>query len=374
MASSEMQITALDIRCCRAPGALAPDALRKGDGDDGLEFLVYTLHCADGASASMFGFAGRSARGAGHMAAASLRPFLIGRNALDREAIWQDWRVADRWWHHLPFYLYGPLDTCQWLVGAQAAGQPLWRYIGGARREVPVYASSLVLPDAQAYADEARAVQDAGLRGYKIHPPGQSLGEDIEIHEAVRDAVGPEFPLMSDPVACYTLEEAVRLGRVLERLDYLWLEEPLPDEHFGALKELARVLDIPVVGTEVLTRHPYSVAECIADRVVDAVRADVSWSGGVTGALKTARLAEAFHVNCELHTTIFHPLEMANLHLAGAMSNCSFFEVLWPLDRFDFGLAGGLPIHQGMARLGDAPGLGAALDWEFIDRCTIEEL
>ncbi|MXQ07428.1 mandelate racemase [Alphaproteobacteria bacterium GH1-50] len=322
----------------------------------------------------MFGFAGRSAIGAGHMAAASLRPFFVGRNALDREALWHDWRVADRWWHHLPFYLYGPVDTCLWILGAEAAGQPLWRYIGGARQELPVYASSMVLADADAYAVEARAVHAAGLKAYKIHPPGRSLAEDIEIHEAVRDAVGPDFALMSDPVACHTLEEAVRFGRVLERLGYLWLEEPLPDENFSALRELTRVLDIPVVGTEVLTKHPYSVAECIRDRVVDAVRADVSWSGGITGALKTARLAEAFHMNCELHTTIFHPLELANLHLAGAVRNNSYFELLWPTEPFSFGLETPLPVTDGIARLGEAPGLGIGLDWDMIDACTIEEL
>lgn len=367
-----MKITSLDIRCCRYEQAVIPGAaMRDGMALQGLEFLVYTLGTESGQSASMFGFAGRSALGAGHMAAASLRPFLIGRNALDREQIWHDWRVADRWWHHLPIYMFGPVDCCLWLLGAQAANQPLWRYIGGARASIPVYASSLVLEDAEAYAREACDVRDAGMKAYKIHPPGRSLDEDIEIHRAVRHAVGPEFTLMSDPVAPYTLEQAIRMGRELEGLSYLWLEEPLPDENFGALKELTRVLDIPVVGTEVLAKHPYSVAECIAGRVVDAVRADVSWTGGITGALKTARLAEAFHMNCELHTTIFHPLELVNLHLCGAVKNNSYFEVLWPMESFNFGLKDGLPISDGIASLPLAPGLGADLDWDFIENATI---
>ncbi len=289
----------------------------------------------------------------------------------DREAIWHDWRTADRWWHHLPIYAFGPVDCCLWLLAAEAAGQPLWRFIGGARDKVPAYASSLVLADADAYAAEALAVREAGLKAYKIHPPGKSLAEDIEIHRAVRDAVGDDFALMSDPVQPYTFDEALRLGRELERLNYLWLEEPLPDEAFGALRELTRILDIPVVGTEVLAKHPYSVAECIATRVVDAVRADPSWSGGVTGTLKTARLAEAFHMNCELHTTIFHPLEMVNLHLAGAIRNCTYFEVLWPMETFAFGLDRPLPIRDGIAHLPDTPGLGAGLDWDLIDAATI---
>lgn len=370
-----MRIASLDIRACRHDPAIVPGAaMRDGQARDGLEFVVYTVKTECGLSASMFGFAGKSALGAAHQAAASLRPFLEGRNALDREAAWHDWRTADRWWHHLPIYAYGPVDCCLWLLGAEAAGQPLWRYIGGARGEVPVYASSLVLEDAAAYATEATAVRDAGMKAYKIHPPGRSLTEDIAIQQAVREAVGPDFALMSDPVQPYTLEEAVRLGRELERLGYLWLEEPLPDEAFGAMRELTRVLDIPVVGTEVLAKHPYSVAECIATRCVDAVRADPSWTGGVTGTLKTARLAEAFHMNCELHTTIFHPLELVNLHLCGAVRNCSYFELLWPTDTFAFGLDTPLPVADGLARLPETPGLGAGLDWNLIDNATLAEV
>jgi L-alanine-DL-glutamate epimerase-like enolase superfamily enzyme len=370
-----VQIAGLDIRACRHTGSPVQGAsMRDGQTQDALEFLVYTLRTECGQSASMFGFAGRSALGAGHLAAASLRPFFAGRNVLDREAAWQDWRVSDRWWHHLPIYSYGPVDCCLWILAAQDAGQPLWRYIGGAREQVPVYASSMVLPDAQAYAAEACEVQAAGMKAYKIHPPGKSLAEDIEIHRAVRAAVGPDFALMSDPVAPYTLEQALRLGRVLEELDFQWLEEPLPDEAFGALRELTRILDIPVVGTEVLPKHPYSVAECISNRVVDAVRADPSWSGGVTGTLKTARLAEAHHMNCELHTTIFHPLELVNLHLNGAISNSSYLELLWPTDQFAFGLASPLPISGGVATMPLGAGLGIDLDWDMIDNATIAEL
>ena len=72
---------------------------------------------------------------------------------------------------------------------------------------------------------------------------------------------------------------------------------------------------------------------------------------GITGTLKTARLAEAHHMNCELHTTIFHPLELVNLHLNGAIGNSSYFELLWPMQPFAFGLDAPLPIENGIARM-----------------------
>ncbi|PHS07269.1 MAG: mandelate racemase [Blastopirellula sp.] len=370
-----MRISDVEIRCCRHKGlTLTADSFRDGATIDGLEFLVLTVKTESGLSASMFGFAGRSALGAGHLAASSLRPLLVGRNALDREAIWKAYRVADRWWHHLPIYTFGPADICLWLLGAQAANQPLWRYLGGARKEVPVYCSSLVLPDADVYVAEALAVKNEGYKAYKTHPPGKSLKQDIEIHEAIRDAVGEDFDLMADPVAPYTLEEAIQFGRALERLNFKWLEEPLPDESFSALRELTRVLEIPVLGTEVLAKHPYSVAECIATRVVDIVRADVSWTGGVTGVMKTAHLAEAFHMNCEIHSSIFHPLELVNLHVNGAVNNSTYLELLYPTNSFEFGLAEPLPISNGIATLPEGSGLGIEFDWDMIDNATFARL
>lgn len=371
-----MKISSVNIRACHRPAERVTAQALRGGNFRGFDFLVITLNTDSGLSSSMFGFAGRSAMGAGYQAADVLRPFFLGRNPLERERLWHDFRVADRWWAHQPIYAYGPFDVCCWLLGALAAGQPLFEYLGAARRSLPTYLSSMVLPEPADYATEALAARAAGFKGYKLHTPGVSLEKDLLAHRLVREAIGEDssFKLMSDPVAAFNLEQAIRFGRALEQLDYHWLEEPIADEHTHALRELSRVLDIPIVGTEVLAKHPYSVAECISQRVVDRVRADVSWSGGVTGAIKTARLAEAFGMNCELHTTIFLPLELANLHVAAAVHNCEFFELLGPTEIFGFGLTEPFPIRDGIVHLPAGPGLGMELDWDEIDRCTIATL
>ena len=99
-------------------------------------------------------------------------------------------------------------------------------------------------------------------------------------------------------VAPYTFEQALRFGRELEKLNYYWYEEPLYDENFHGLRELPRILDITIIGTELIEKPHYSVAEVISTRVVDMVRTDVCMSGGITPTIKTARLAESFGVQC----------------------------------------------------------------------------
>ena len=169
-----MKITDVEVRCCRrAPDAFDTSAFRTGDFA-AFQFLVITLKTDDGFTGSTFGFAGRSAEGAGKLIADTLRPFMLGRDPRDREKAWHEFRTADRWWGHLPIYGYGPFDTCQWLLSAEAAGQPLYKYLG-AYRTWPVYASSMILKEPADYAREALRAKAEGLKAYKLHTPAKTL-------------------------------------------------------------------------------------------------------------------------------------------------------------------------------------------------------
>ena len=368
-----MKITNIEIRMCRHANQVMKDSeMRDGKKSD-LEFLVITFHTDEGLTSSTFGFAGRGAKMAGEIANSIFKPFFIGRDPLYREKHWHEYRMADRWWNHAPIYSYGPFDINCWLLSSLQANQPLYKYIGAYRDKVPIYGSSLVLDSPEAYAKEACEYKEKGFQAYKLHPPG-NYEFDLDAHKKVREAVGNSFKLMSDPVAPYTFEEALRFGRELEKLNYYWYEEPLFDENFHNLRELTRILDIPIIGTEVIAKHPYSVAECISTRVVDMVRADVSWSGGITATMKTAHLAESFGVQCEIHTAIYHPLELVNLHCCAAIKNSEFFEVLVPYEYFNFGLTDSIKVENGYAHLPSKSGLGIDLDWDFIDNTTFKKI
>jgi len=365
-----MRVTDVEVRVCRNEREAMSDTEMRAGGRSTFDFLVVTLRTDEDVEGTSFGFAGRGADSAGRIAADTLKPFFLGRDPLAREKAWHEFRTYDRWWHHVPIYAYGPFDICLWDIAGKVAGLPLYRLLGEYRDRVPTYASSFVLAAPEDYARQAVEVQQRGWHGYKLHPPGD-LAFDLAAYRAVRDAVGPDFALMADPVAAYTHEDALRVGRELERLGYLWLEEPLYDVDFTGLRKLTAKLDIPICGTEVLAGSHYSTAECIASGVVDIVRTDVSWKGGVTPVMKTAALAESFGVRCELHTTIYHPLEVVNLHCCAAISNCTYFELLYPLEYMAFGMTTPLRIDaDGYAHPPEESGIGVDFDWDFIDDCT----
>ncbi|MCC6390440.1 MAG: mandelate racemase [Bryobacterales bacterium] len=367
-----MKISDIRIRVCRTPHSAMTDSEMRAGGASSFDFLVVSMTTDEGVQGHSFGFAGRGARMAGEIAGQAMKPFFLGKDPLARERHYQEFRTYDRWWNHVPIYSYGPFDICLWDIAAKIAGLPLYRLLGESREKVPVYASSFVLEGPEAYARQALAVKKRGWHAYKVHPPGD-FDLDLEIYRACREAVGPGFKLMADPVCAYNHQQALRMGRSLEKLDYYWLEEPLYDTDFGGLRKLAAALDIPICGTEVLAGNHYAIAECIATGVVDIVRSDVSWKHGVTAVMKTAHLAESFGMNCELHTAIYHPLEVVNLHCCCAMSNCEFFELLYPVEYMNFGMRAPLNIDaQGYAHAPEAPGAGFDPDWDFIENATVE--
>ena len=63
------------------------------------------------------------------------------------------------------------------------------------------------------------------VKDHFYHP----VDENIRWLTAIREAVGDEIDCMHDPVAIYTYEEAIKVGRTLEDLEYRWFEEPLPE-------------------------------------------------------------------------------------------------------------------------------------------------
>ena len=168
-----MKIKEIEIRMCRHEQASMKDSeMRDGKKSD-LEFLVITFQTDEGLSASTFGFAGRGAAMAGEIANSIFKPFFLNKDPLYREKHWHDYRMADRWWNHAPIYSYGPFDINCWLLSSIKAEQPLYKYLGAYRDKVPIYGSSLVLNDAQDYANEALEYKKRGFNAYKIHPPGK---------------------------------------------------------------------------------------------------------------------------------------------------------------------------------------------------------
>lgn len=368
-----MRITDLAISVIANPySEMVTSGVKGGRAAHDIVFLE--VKTDEGLEGQAFAWGGRSGLATAHLIGSILRPLLINENPLDRELLWQKVRQMDRWWGFLPIYAHGPVDVALWDLGAKAAGLPLYRFLGAYRTKLPAYASSLILPNVEAFVEQAKQYRRNGYRAYKVHPWGDPV-RDVEVYRALRSELGEEMVLMTDPVAGYNQQQALRVGRELEKLNYHWFEEPLSDYDIYGYQELSRALDIPIAGVESAPGGLFGATQYLTQRAVDIVRSDVSWKGGVTGLMKTAALCEAFGVNCEVHTTTNALLDAANLHVSCAIRNCEYFEVLIPQEPFCFGVKNPISIDaDGYVHVPQGNGLGVDLDMDALDNykiCTI---
>ena len=319
--------------------------------------------CDDGVEGISFGRDG--ARLGPYLA--SLKPLLLGEDPLYVERIWQKLYTSTRMMH-MPDTALGTVDVALWDIVGKVAGLPLYKVFGAYRDKVQVYASSAQFPDIESYVQQVHTLKARGIKAYKLHVSGIPA-EDLAVCRAVREAAGPDMILMHDPVGLYDRRQALMVGRELEKLNFLWLEEPVPDTDIQGLIQLRKTLDIQIASLEMLPGGIYSRAHYIASGAVDSVRSDALHNGGISALRKTAALAEAFNLKCEIHC---HPntwSNAANLQVTCSIKNCDFYEWMVPETLWDFGVKDGIVLDEdGYAHVPEGPGVGLEVDWEYIER------
>lgn len=319
-------------------------------------------------------FLGSAMRGA-HLDGASLvqvlKPVVLGQDPLDRErlyhALWQRSRATT-------YRAIGAVDVALWDLAGQVARLPIHRLLGSYRDRVRAYASSAVLDSPEAYAEEAARLRGEGWTAYKIHPPTDPA-VDVAVCRAVRRAVGDGFTLMLDGSWAYDYPTALRVGEAIQALDFHWYEDPLADDDLYGYVKLKQHLRIPILATEYAPGGLTAYVPWLLARATDFLRGDVAVKGGITACVKAAHLAEAFHMNYEVHHGGNSLNNVANLHVVMAIRNCELFEVLLPAGAQKYGLVEDIEVDAaGLVHAPVGPGLGARIDFELIRRRTLAVL
>ena len=312
-------------------------------------------------------FLGSSRMGANHLAPGLIefiKPILMGRNPQDIGAIWWDMWKMNR---SVSTYVIGAIDICLWDINGKVAGQPIHRLLGTCKDSVPVYSSTAYHETKEEYAEEAIRFKEMGWTAHKIHPHGNPM-YDIEICQAVREAVGDDMKLMLDSMWAYQYEDAMRVGRAIEDLNYYWYEDPLVEEDIYNYVKLHQKLDIPIMSTEYAPGRYYGMTTWITQYATDILRGDVAVTGGITPMVRLCHLAEGFNMKCEIHHGGNSLNNVANLHITMAVPNCEFFEFFPCTGDNMYGLVKDIDMTGGVVYAPTEPGLGYEIDWELVKR------
>jgi L-rhamnonate dehydratase len=304
-----------------------------------------------------------------------LRPFLIGRDPLAIEILSDQMMRLHRHGRSGLFMTgVSAVDCALWDLKGKAWGQPLFRLLGGpTRSEVPAYASMLgfsVEPEAAVHtAIEYQQMGYPAQKWFFRYGPGDGalgLARNISLIKALREALGPHYPLMADAFMGWDSPYAAEMIRLLEPYHLVWLEEPIPPERIGSFKILKSSGRVPLAtGEHVYTR--WQVKELLESRAIDWVQTDPDWCGGVSELMKICILASSYGIPVVAHG---HSL-LAALHMAGSHSPQVVPYVEYLIQHQAYKQYFHKPYYQpeqGMLKLPDLPGLGLVLDVERIEQ------
>ncbi|HTJ69917.1 MAG TPA: enolase C-terminal domain-like protein [Actinospica sp.] len=250
------------------------------------------------------------------------RPELLGQDPLAREWLWHRVWELDRI-HELPLPTLGLIDVALWDLAGRLQNLPTWQVLGGFRTEIPAYASTSTFDTVQEYLDVADQCLGLGYVGVKLHAWGD-VRRDAALITALREHVGPDIPLMYDGSAGFDLPDSIYVGRALSDAKYLWYEEPMREFSVSAYRQLVKHVDVPLLVAETSDGAHMNSADFIAAGAATfGVRASTTLRGGITGAMRTAHLADSYRVRAEVHGS-----DIPNRHLCMAISNTTYYESL----------------------------------------------
>jgi D-galactarolactone cycloisomerase len=278
-------------------------------------------------------------------------------------------------------------EVAVWDLVGRALGQPLWRLLGGRSESLLAYASTGELVEPEERARRVSAACDRGIKAVKVRFHHGDWRRNVEVVEAVRDAIGSDIEIMvdanqgwrmpGDRASPWDVATAAQCARSLERLGVYWLEEPLPTGDIEGYAALRSLTSLRLAAGE-MVRHPSELRELVARGGVDVIQPDCVLTGGIGGCRRFAALAELHGRTFSPHTWTNGFGLLANLHLAMAVSTCPYVEVpfdppAWTPERRDFLLPAPLEIDSdGTVAPPPGAGLGVEPDLDALEAFRIQ--
>jgi L-alanine-DL-glutamate epimerase-like enolase superfamily enzyme len=311
-----------------------------------------------------------------------IAPWALGADAFDIEGLVD---AIPRREHKFPgSYLsraLAGLDTALWDLKGKHEGKSVCELIGGRPGPLRTYASSMkrdITPEAE--AERFLRLRDRfGFDAFKFRI-GAECGQDVDEWPGRTEAIIPAIrralngaTLLVDANSGFSPKRAIEVGRMLEANGVSHYEEPCPYWELEQTREVAEALDIDVTGGEqdcmISTwRH------MIEMRAVDVVQPDICYLGGLTRALRVARMAAESGIPCTPHAANLSMITVFTMHLLRALPNAGKY-LEFSIEGPDYypwqeGLFLDAPydVTDGQVTVPDRPGWGIEIDPAWLER------
>ncbi len=312
-----------------------------------------------------------------HNIACGLRELLIGENPLETERLWQKMYRRTMYFGRssVTICAMSAVDMALWDLKGKYFKQPIHRLLGGKQHDrIKAYASILFGRDGKQTKDIGQRWVEAGYQAVKFgwEPMGRSEALDIELVRAARAGVGDNALLMIDAGCVWDARTALSRAHAFAAFNIGWLEEPLRP---GDVEGYVWVRDrspVPIAaGEEECGRE--SFRPLIDRHALDVYQVDISRNGFTDAAYVRARVEEIGARLCNHCYT--SPITVAScLHWLSTCRDAFIFEDCVDDSPMRHELTRErLQAKDGWIAVPDGPGLGIALNEEFVQKYQVAE-
>lgn len=324
-----------------------------------------------------------------HLLNHEVAPQLIGRDPRDIGPIWEmlyngvRYEAAAAAGHAMPqlarrgisVAAISAIDIALWDILGKSVGEPVWRLLGGRKRErLPAYASG-GWADASEIGGQLRSYIDrGGFKAVKMRVGAMDASANVSAGRvrAAREALGPDIDIMVDAHGTYTVAEAKRFAHMVADCNLAWFEEPVIADDKPGMAELRACLPMPIAtGESEATRFAFRDLAML--KSADIFQPDPAFCGGISETMKIAAIASAFNLRLAPHLWAGAPCFHAGLHVCAA-APASFV--------IEYSLGANPMIHElieetidlkeGMIAIPDRPGLGFTISEKFLEAHTVK--
>ena len=315
-----------------------------------------------------------------------VRPFFLGKDARDLDRLVERVFVYQFNFRFEGIALGIPLATLEFalldLLG-RIAGRSLGQLMGDIHHpEVAVYVATewRERPLEEAVERIRKAVAEHDARALKIkvgylmfmtkdHTARGPVGKTEKIIPLLREIFGPDMALYADANGYYEVDEAIRVGRLLEEHRYAYFEEPVRYDDFQAIKRVADALTLPIASGE--QDHSFvNFRWLLAHGGLEIVQPDSYYFGGLIRSVQVGRMAEACGQSIVPHMSGGGLGFLYNSHLVSVLPNAGAhheFKGLQSQVPFNCPTSA-LKIVGGRIKVPTGPGLGVDIDPAFVQK------
>jgi L-alanine-DL-glutamate epimerase-like enolase superfamily enzyme len=308
-----------------------------------------------------------------------VQPFFKGKDAREWEQLLEEVYVYKSNYKLQNLALWVPLATLEFAVLdmlGKIAGKSMGELIGGIHHpEIAVYQANNFRGRSaeESIQGIVRQVEETGAQALKFkvggrmnaeeYPPGRS--EKLIL--LVRKTFGDEMTIYADSNGSYDVEEAIRIGKLMEEYNFDFYEEPVPFDYYEETKAVADAVRVPVAGGE---QEPslHNFRWLVINDALDIIQPDIFYFGGMLRSMRVARMGEAKGMPCIPHISGSGLGYLYMMHYVSAVPNAG------PYHEFK-GFNNDIPLecptsdlqsHGGTVKVPTGPGLGVEIDPDFI--------